>query len=356
MKRLAGRDTPAHRAAKRFLRGANLGNYLEAPPGQDWGARYGPADFKHIRAEGFDHVRLPIAWHHYAGPAPEHKLAAAIFAKVDALVDEAKRNGLNVIIDLHHFDEFTKDPAAHRAKFLALWRQIADHYSAAPEDIAFELLNEPKDAATTAAMNPIYAEAIREIRKTNPKRTLFIGPGRWNQASELVHLRLPEDDDNLIVTVHCYDPFYFTHQGASWAGADVKVTGIRYPGPPAKPLQPPPGVKVNPWVLDWLERYNTLPAERNPCGPAAFRGAVRLAKEWADYYGRPVHVGEFGCYIKADPESRARFYGDFRAALDEAGLGWAMWDWKAGFHYWDPQADRPAPGMREALFPRKKPG
>src|SRR2546430_13012370 len=40
---------------------------LEAPPGQDWGARYSEQDFVHIEAEGFDHVRLPIGWHHYAG-------------------------------------------------------------------------------------------------------------------------------------------------------------------------------------------------------------------------------------------------------------------------------------------------
>ena len=81
---------------------------------------------------------------------------------------------------------------------------------------------------------------------------------------------------------------------------------------------------------------------------------VRTAKQWSEYYGRPVHVGEFGCYIKADAESRARYLGDFRRALEEAGLGWALWDWRAGFHYWDPKADRAAPGMREALFPRRK--
>jgi endoglucanase len=158
----------------------------------------------------------------------------------------------------------------------------------------------------------------------------------------------------LIVTVHCYDPFRFTHQGASWAGPDVKLTGIRYPGPPAVPLTPPGGLKLSADARDWLERYNTLPAGQNPSGPRAFRGALRLAKQWADHYGRPVHVGEFGCYEKADAESRARFHRDFREALDAEGLGWALWDWKAGFHYWDRKAGRPAPGMREALFPGRK--
>ena len=63
-------------------------------------------------------------------------------------------------------------------------------------------------------INPIFAGTIEQIRQTNPERTIFVGPGRWNSISELPELRLPDDDDNLIVTVHNYEPFYFTHQGA----------------------------------------------------------------------------------------------------------------------------------------------
>jgi endoglucanase len=353
MRRVAERNTPAHQAAKRFLRGTNLGNYLEAPPGQNWGASYSADDFRHIRAEGFDHVRLPIAWHHHTGPAPEFRLSDEIMAKADFLVNEALKNGLNVIVNVHHFDEFTSKPAVRAEKFYAIWRQVAAHYAETPAAVVFELLNEPKDAATTEALNPIYAEAIRQIRRTNPQRTILVGPGRWNQVSELPQLHLPDDDLNLIVTVHCYDPFPFTHQGASWTGPDTRrLTGICYPGPPDEPLVPDPALKLGSQTLGWLERYNTLPTETNPCSPRAFRGAIERAQQWSDYYGRPVHMGEFGCYIRADAGSRARFYQDFRAALDEAGIGWAMWDWKAGFKYWDDKTDQPAPGMRVALFSR----
>jgi endoglucanase len=85
---------------------------------------------------------------------------------------------------------------------LAIWSQIAKHYEKAPMGLAFEVLNEPKDAATTEVINPIFAKTISQIRRLDPRRTIFVGPGRWNSVTELPKLRLPDDDQNLIVTVH----------------------------------------------------------------------------------------------------------------------------------------------------------
>ncbi len=349
MKPLANRDSPAYQAARLFMHGVNLGNYLEAPPGQNWGVTCSADEFAIMRAEGFDHVRVPIGWHHYAGAAPDFTLSPEIFARADFVVTNALASGLAVIINIHHFNELDQDPAGQTEKFLALWRQIAAHYAKFPKPLAFELDNEPHENATTAVMNPIYARAIAEIRKTNPRRTIFVEPGPWGSIEGLKNLVLPPDDD-VIVSVHCYDPFYFTHQGATWAGPDPKATGIQFPGPPATPLVPDPSLKLNPWVRDWIHNYNTLPTGKNPSSPIAFEGKIKLAREWSDYYGRPVHVGEFGCYTKADPASRARFYAAFRRALDREQLGWAIWDWSAGFRYWDKPNNRPMPGMREALF------
>src|SRR5947209_8987592 len=77
---ILARDTPAHLAARRFMRGVNLSNYLEYAPNDP--ARtlsYSISDFALIRAEGFDHVRVPVAWHLYAGPAPAFTLSNTIF-------------------------------------------------------------------------------------------------------------------------------------------------------------------------------------------------------------------------------------------------------------------------------------
>jgi len=70
---------------------------------------------------------------------------------------------------------------------------------------------------------------------------------------------------DLFGTVHCYDPFYFTHQGATWPGPDTATTGLIFPGPPATPLAPAAG--VSDWVTNWIADYNTLPADGSPSSP-----------------------------------------------------------------------------------------
>jgi hypothetical protein len=198
-------------------------------------------------------------------------------------------------------------------------------------------------------MNPIYALAIKEIRETNPGRTIFVEPGDWGGIGELKNLVLPADD-NLMVSVHCYEPFHFTHQGAGWTTPDVRQTGIVFPGPPAHPLVPDADLNPKPWVLDWIEQYNTLPREQNPSSPLAFEDKLKFLRVWSEYYGYPVHLGEFGAYIKADPQSRANYYGALRRAAEAQHLGWCIWDWSANFRYWDKKAGQPLPGMHEALF------
>jgi endoglucanase len=350
MTRLPNSGTPAHLAARKFMRGVNMGNYLEVPPGEDWSSAYTTNDLFNIRDQGFDHVRIPIGWNYHAGPAPNYVITNDFFSSVDFLATNALNQGLGVIVNIHNWNEFTTNAMGNTNEFYALWRQIAAHYSNSPSQLTFEFINEPNGAgSSTAILNPIYAEAIRQIRLTNPQRTIFVGPSQWNSISELNNLRLPDDDSNLIVTVHCYDPFYFTHQGATWPGPDTATTNVIFPGPPPTPRAPAAG--VSDYVTNWFADYNSIPAEGNPSGPIAFTAELQMAGQWAAYYGRPVHVGEFGCYTLADPASRVRFYTAFRNTADALGLGWAMWDWNAGFHYWDPNTGQPAPGMPAAMFP-----
>jgi endoglucanase len=269
------------------------------------------------------------------------------------VVTNALQNQLAVMINIHHFDALDHDPAGATPEFLAIWQQIALHYQKFPEQLAFELDNEPHQNATTALMNPIDAQAIAEIRQTNPRRTIFVEPGGWGGIGELNKLVLPPDD-NIIVSVHCYDPFYFTHQGATWTSGQTPVVGVIFPGPPSQPLVPDPKLELKKSQLDWFEKYNTLPTDQNPSSPVAFTKKLQFVGAWSDYYGRPAHLGEFGAFTKADEQSRVNFYTAMRQAAEQNDIGWCIWDWSSGFRYWDKTNQRPMPGMKAALFGKTK--
>jgi len=109
-------------------------------------------------------------------------------------------------------------------------------------------------------------------------------------------------------------------------------------------------LQLKQYQLDWIEKYNTLPADKNPSSPRVFTGKLKYLHDWSEYYGRPIHLGEFGAYTKADEASRVNFYAAFRHAAEKEKLGWCIWDWNSGFRYWDKQNHCPLPGMHAALF------
>lgn len=344
-----GKDSPAFELAGQFRRGANLGNFLEVPPKEDWGDNsMNENDYRIMKEHGFDHVRIPIGWHHYCGPAPNYKIDQSIIRKVNRQLDLAAGAGIAAIVNVHHFDAFTTDPSGQRDKLLSIWSQVATLLKDRPTSVALEILNEPKDAATTEVMNAFYADVIPMIRAIDKKKAIFVGPGQFNQASELSRLKLP-NDDRLIVSIHSYTPHYFTHQGASWSDECRRLKGVPFPGPPAKPVAIPPGTPS--YVTQWLQRFNELPEDQNPGGYSAVTTELKLAADWGKYWNRPIHLGEFGAYMKAAPKDRAEYYRFVSSEATRLGIGWCIWDWKAGFAYWDRTRNDAHAGLRKALFP-----
>ncbi len=198
-------------------RGINFAGDFEVVPRGEWGTPI-RAEWYALAAErGFDHVRLPIAWHAHNGDAPAFVLDEDFAAEVDEQIRLAEAAGLTIMINVHHFTDLD-DSAAHEAEFLAIWRQLGERYAAAGDHVVFELLNEPvgRFVDDPDAWNRLAAEALTVVRTSNPTRTVVIGSVEWNHASRLGELVLP-DDPNLVATFHTYDPSSFTHQGAVWA-------------------------------------------------------------------------------------------------------------------------------------------
>ncbi|WAC21526.1 glycoside hydrolase family 5 protein [Luteolibacter sp. SL250] len=342
------KDSAAHQAAAKIKRGVNLGNCWEVGPPFSWKVPYTPDDIDKIAAEGFDHIRIPVAWHHHMTKtaADTYEIKPGLLAELDPVIQRAIEKNLHILLDWHHFYELDKDPTGHRQQFVRGWHTIATHYKDASPLLFFELLNEPHDKLTTELLNPIQAEAIATIRGIHPQRVIFLSTGDWGKIEELDKLILP-DDGKLVVTVHCYEPFIFTHQNSSWTYLkDLK--NITYPGPPATPVSLPESLKGNRQVADLIQRYNTVQGIDNPSSPQKMLLLLDAAKRWSDHFGRPIHLGEFGAIDAADAASRARYVKDVKEAAESRGIPWTLWDWKAKFAYWDKKAQQPL--LRGAIF------
>ena len=133
-------------------------------------------------------------------------------------------------------------------------------------------------------------------------------------------MKLPDDDRHLIDTFHYYSPFKFTHQGAPWLGAQSQ---------------------------SWLgTKWTGTPAEKQ----AVIRDLDR-AIQWAVEHRRPMYMGEFGTYEKADVESRARWT---RFLADESiarKIGFAYWEFCSGFGVYDAKNGQWVELLKKALKP-----
>lgn len=330
-------------------RGINLGNGLDAPQEGAWGVVLSERHFEMAKAAGLDHVRLPVRFSAHAQSSAPFTVDEAFFERVDWAVEQALAGDLQIIVDLHHYEELFSEPEKHEARFLALWRQVAERYRDAPEQVLFELLNEPNSGLDPARWNRLLAQAVAVVRDTNPSRILIIDSYFWAAASYLKNLELPEDP-NLVASFHMYQPILFTHQGAEWMGPEYQTLGVIFPGPPAVPLEPVASAEATSWVRDWIANYNRLPAERNPSGVSAVAREFDMAQRYVQASGRRVYLGEFGAIDKADEQSRENYLRLVRLEAERRGIAWALWDDGGRNKAMDVRSGEWVPVVRRALF------
>ncbi len=158
-------------------RGLNMGNMLEAPTEGAWGLRVADEDFPRIKAAGFDSVRIPTKWSAHAAKEAPYMIDAEFMDRVEHIVKTALAAKLTVLLNLHHYDEMDKEPAQHRERFTAFWKQISTRFAAYPDRLQFELFNEPNGNHSAAEWNQSLLAGLREVRRVNPERAVHISTG-----------------------------------------------------------------------------------------------------------------------------------------------------------------------------------
>ena len=276
-------------------------------------------DFRQVAEWGFDHVRLPVDWQNVfreSDLAPREE----ILSLLDKAVDAALSNGLRLILDLHRCpghdfeagitreQTFFTDPALRR-DCLKVWAVLAERYGHR-QGVLLELLNEPV-APSAQVWNEVKDELAREIRRRAPKATLVVGSNLWNNSSEFAHLT-PVDDDNVLYSVHVYNPVVFTHQKAPWVKQDVFHVERPYPG-----------------TYEIPETQSNLPVERGIWNRDRMAKLLDPVFAFRERYGLPVACNEFGVYMGGpDKASRLNWMRDILGLFGEHGIGWSYWNYK----------------------------
>jgi endoglucanase len=283
---------------KKLGRGVNIIGYDKAFWKDYQNGRFKESYFKMIKDAGFSNIRVNLhAFSHM------DKTSYQFEPKWLEILDWVVRKGLEaklmVILDMHEFTQMADDPVGKKEMFLSVWRQLAPRYKDQPSQVIFEVLNEPNQKLTVDMWNEYLAEAVKIIRETNPTRTLIIGPGNWNGIESLSTLKLPENDQNIIVTVHFYHPMAFTHQGAPWSKDTKDITGVKWMGTDEE--------------------------------KAFIETKLKVAADWSKANKRPIFLGEFGAYDKGEMDSRARYTAFVARTAEKFGFSWAYWQFDSDF-------------------------
>lgn len=298
-----------------------------------------------IAKAGFKTVRIPMcfsAWMELKQPYSWSNPKALEMA--DNFVKWALANNLNVIIDLHHTEIDNSIPeAANAERIVNLWVRIAERYkNTDPEKVFFELRNEPHDI-TAEGWRWQAEQIIKYVREIAPKHTLIVGFHDWNSRQALIESK-PFADDNIIYTFHYYDPFVFTHQGATWAGEGLPdVKNVPFPWTKDTKIKIPSSAKGK-WVEGLINNY-----QKDSNGAKMFED-LKIAKDWSEKNKVPIFLGEFGSFGKFTTlEDRCRHAETIYSALGKLKIPNAWWEWDGGFNMFKPGTTEISTCMRKAI-------
>lgn len=293
----------------------NMGNHLEPPKEGDWGRAIADNDFQIIAAAGFDTIRLPVRWSAYADENPPYAIQESFMNRVKHVIFLAREAGLNVILDDHHYEELYKEPEKHAPRLAGLWTQIAAAFANEPTaHVWFEIENEPHDKLTHENLLVTLRPALTAIRETNPDRPVIIGGELWSGINSLATLPLP-DDPHIVPTFHYYDPFPFTHQGATWVDTPPPM-GRKYGG---------------------AEDQKALDDD------------VQKIRDYITRTGKTPFMGEFGAIDLIPVAERVKYQKAVRIAFDAVGIGMCAWAYTNTFPLYNSNTKEWLPGMLDAM-------
>ena len=196
--------------------------------------KYDETDFALLKSMGAEIIRLPIHFENFMEPAYTGKVYDIVFEKLDQVCDWAEKYQIYLVIDDHSYngENWANNPPPikdYKKHLEAVWSQVAERYKDRSEYIIYEIANEPMgNQEFNSKWVKVQQEIIDVIRTYDTKHTIVVSGADFSSIDALVKMK-PYKDPNLIYTFHFYEPFVFTHQSATWVGAEfIDLEGVPF--------------------------------------------------------------------------------------------------------------------------------
>ncbi|NLC16257.1 MAG: cellulase family glycosylhydrolase [Clostridiales bacterium] len=231
------RDLSAQQIVQEMGAGWNLGNTMDGHTGMMPSETAWQGDITTQRLidavhdMGFNTIRVPVTWGQKIDDDNDYKVDEAWMSRVQDIVDYAISQDMYVVVNMHHdgvhdgggWFNLTLEGdqlEAVKAKYKALWRQIAERFKYYDEHLIFEAMNEvwvtndnyPYDFEIIGECNQIFVDTVRETGENNKHRWL-VCTGRYTNLDAALNpaykFKLPQDEYNdenrIMVSFHDYD-------------------------------------------------------------------------------------------------------------------------------------------------------
>lgn len=285
--------------------GWNLGNSFDVTSRDKtlWGNPLStPEIIDAVNQLGFETIRIPVTWDYNLAEDAPYELEEDYLDRVQIIVNAAIENDMHVILNTHHEDEWAGPVPANfdevAPRLASLWTQVAERFRNYGDVLIFETLNEPRvvgtpgewiggtpaERATLNQLHQVSLDAIRATGGNNTNRHIMISTYAAGTVQVAMDdLVIPNDDPNVIISIHTYFPFTFALEGTAPWGTESDREELRQ-------------------ELD------------------------RVRDQWIVGQQRPVILGEWGALSSNDLDQRLDYAEFYVTEALERGLLPVVWD------------------------------
>lgn len=194
---------------------------------------------------GFNAIRVPVTWWPHVDK--DTVVNTAWMNRVEEVVGYVLNEGMYCILNVHHdtgssSSSWLRADLKHfdaiNARYVKIWKQIAERFNKYGDHLLFESYNEildtagtwnyPKDATAYKAVNQLAQSFVNTVRATggnNWQRNLVVNTycagngGTWGNSNEVLsQFAVPADvvQNHIAVEVHSYNPWDWDKNHGKW--------------------------------------------------------------------------------------------------------------------------------------------